>query len=200
MRMTPCWRLVIGIGVMAAICGGARPAPAQSLVEAARLEEARRKAVKAPVPVKTYTNDSLVTIPGETIPTPPGPVPATPKPVTDPSAKPAADAPATGTAAVKPAVDPAKTPEYWRKRVGDIRDQLDRNKVYLDSLQSRINGLWTDFTARDDPAQRNLIFADRQRALNEQERLTKDQQELEKQLAAVEEEARRAGVPPGWLR
>jgi hypothetical protein len=200
MNMTPRWRLVIGIGVVAAICGGARPASAQSLVEAARQEEARRKAVKAPAPVKLYTNDSLARIPGETIPTPPGAVSVSPTPATDPSARPEADAPAAGAAAATPAVDPAKTPEFWRKRVGDIRDQLDRNKVYLDSLQSRINGLWTDFTARDDPAQRSVIFEERQRAINELERLTKDQKELEKKLAAVQEEARRAGVPPGWLR
>jgi hypothetical protein len=36
--------------------------------------------------------------------------------------------------------------------------------------------------------------------LNELERLTKDQQDLDKRITAIEEEARRAGVPPGWLR
>jgi len=199
MRMTWRCRLVIGIGVMAAVCAGARPASGQSLGDLARQEEARRKAIKAPV--KVYTNDSLVRIPGETIPTPPGPVPATPGPATDRPAKPEADAPtAIGTPPAKPEADPATTPAYWRKRIGDVRDQRDRNKVYLDALQSRINGLWADFTARDDPAQRALIAAERQRALNEQDRLTKEQRELEKQMASIEEEARRAGVPPGWLR
>ncbi len=197
----PC-RLVIGISVVGALCAGARPASAQSLADLARQEEARRKAIKAPV--KVYTNDSLVQIPGETIPTPPGPAPALPKPVADPSARSATDAPAAtgatpGTPAT-PAPDPTKTPEYWRKRLGDARDQRDRNKVYLESLQSRINALWTDFTARDDPMQRALIAADRQRALNELDRLTKEQEDLERQLAAIEEEARRAGVPPGWVR
>ncbi|MCX6537347.1 MAG: hypothetical protein NT151_00225 [Acidobacteria bacterium] len=197
--MTWRFRLVIGIGVVAALCAGARPASAQSLGDLARQEEARRKAIKAPV--KLYTNDSLVQIPGETIPTPPGPVPMVPKPAPNQSASLAADAlAATGTTPATPEPDPTKTPEYWRKRIGDARDQRDRNRVYLDALQSRINGLWADFTARDDPAQRALIAADRQRALNELDRLTKEQQELEKQLASIEEEARRAGVPPGWLR
>ena len=192
-------RVVIGIGLMAVLCAGARPASAQSLGDLARQEEARRKAIK--VPVKVYTNDSLVPIPGETIPTPPGPSPVTPKPATDPSAKPGAEAPgAAGTTPATPESDPMKTPEYWRKRIGDARDQRDRNKVYLESLQSRINALWADFTARDDPAQRAVIGADRQRALNELERLTKDQQDLDKRITAIEEEARRAGVPPGWLR
>jgi len=197
--MTWRYRLVIGIGVMAALCVAARPASAQSLADIARQEAARRKAVNAPV--KVYTNDSLVKIPGETIPTPPGTAPVMPGPATDPSAKPAADSPpSSGAVPGTPVSDPMKTPEYWRKRLGDVRDQRDRNKVYLEALQSRINGLWADFTARDDPAQRALIAADRQRAMNELDRLTKEQQELEKQTASIEEEARRAGVPPGWLR
>jgi hypothetical protein len=195
--MTRPYRLVIGIAVVGALCAGAAPASAQSLADIARQEEARRKAIKAPV--KVYTNDNLVLIPGETIPTPPGP--AMPRPSNDPSVTPATDTPAAaGMTPATPVPDPAKTPEYWRQRMGDARDQRDRNKVYLDSLQSRINGLWADFTARDDPAQRAVIAADRQRALNELERLTKEQQALEKQMAAIEEEARRAGVPPGWLR
>jgi hypothetical protein len=199
MTITPRWRFVVGIGVLAAFCGGVRPGSAQSLVEAARQEEARRKAVKGPV--KLYTNDNLVRVPGETIPTPPGPAPVTPNPVDDPSAKPAAGAEAAaGAPAVAPSADVAKTREYWRKRIGDVRDQIDRNKIYLDSLQSRINGLWADFTARDDPAQRAVIAGERQRALNELDRLTKEQQDLQKRAAAIEEEARRAGVPPGWLR
>ena len=197
--MTWRFRLVVGIGVLAILCAGAVPAFAQSLGDIARQEAARRKAIKAPV--KVYTNDSLVPIPGETIPTPPGPAPAAPRPPVEPSPTQAADAQgAAGVAPAPPEADPVKTPEYWKKRVGDVRDQIERNKVYLDAFQSRINGLWADFTARDDPAQRAVLFADRQRALNEQDRLTKEQQGLEKQLVAIEEEARRAGVPPGWLR
>jgi hypothetical protein len=197
--MTWRYRVMVGIGVVAALWAGAQWATAQSLADIARLEEARRKAVKTPV--KQYTNDSLVHIPGEMIPTPPGPASAAPKTAADPSAPPTGDAQAAaGTAPATPAPDPAKTPEYWRKRLGDVRDQRDRNRVYLDALQSRINGLWADFTARDDPAQRAQIGAERQRALNELERLTKEQLDLEKRMTSIEEEARRAGVPPGWLR
>lgn len=202
-RMMSRLSLSLGIVGLAVLCAWPGPASAQSLGDVARLEEARRKAIKAPV--KVYTNDSLVQIPGETIPTPPGPAPVAPNPApaagTDASGKPLPAAPgAAGTTPDSPAVDVTKTPEYWRKRIGDVRDQRDRNKVYLEALQSRVNALWADFTARDDPAQRSLIVAERQRALNEMERLNKEQQELEKQISAIEEEARRAGVPPGWLR
>ena len=32
--------------------------------------------------------------------------------------------------------------------------QLDRDQIYSEAMQSRINALTADFTARDDPAQR----------------------------------------------
>ena len=39
----------------------------------------------------------------------------------------------------------------------DARQALERSQMYLDALQSKINALWADFTARDDPAQRAQI-------------------------------------------
>jgi hypothetical protein len=54
--------------------------------------------------------------------------------------------------------------------------------------------------ARDDPAQRAVIAADRQKALAELERVKQEIGQHTKGIAAVQDEARRAGVPPGWLR
>ena len=68
------------------------------------------------------------------------------------------------------------------------------------ALQSQINGLTADFAARDDPAQRSKVAADRQRALTELDRVKKEIQQHTKALADLQEEARKAGVPPGWLR
>ena len=67
-------------------------------------------------------------------------------------------------------------------------------------MQTRINSLTTDFVNRDDPAQRAVIEPNRQKSIAELARLTKSvagQQEGHRRLL---EEARRAGVPPGWLR
>ena len=79
-------------------------------------------------------------------------------------------------------------------------EQLDRDRLYAEALQSRINALTTDFTARDDPAQRALIGQDRDKAVAELDRLKKVIQDDKDAVTAVEEEARHAGVPPGWLR
>ncbi len=72
--------------------------------------------------------------------------------------------------------------------------------MYADALQSKINALWTDFTARDDPAQRAQLELERKRAIAEQERVKGEIEAQKKAIADLEEEARRAGIPPGWLR
>jgi hypothetical protein len=53
---------------------------------------------------------------------------------------------------------------------------------------------------RDDPAQRAVIADNRQKSLAELDRVKSEIEKNKKAIADIEEEARRAGVPPGWLR
>jgi hypothetical protein len=176
----------------AAFCASVLSVSAQSLGEVARQEAARRKAVKAPVQV--ITNDNLKVVPPVLPPAAPG------EPGAQPAA-PATTAPAEEAAEKPPEPpDPTKDPEYWRKRMADAQQARDRNAFLLEAVQSRINALTTDFYARDDPYQRAQIELQRQKALAELDRMTKAQVEIEKRIADIEEEARRANVPPGWLR
>lgn len=179
---------------------------AQSLADLARREEERRKAIKTPA--KVYTNDDLrrLAAPGTTVtvevpPATPadatGPAQAAPAP--PPAATPAAEAPPAGPPAAA-AASGAKDEKYWRGRIADARLQLDRNKGYAEAMQSRINGLTTDFSARDDFAQRAVIGANRQKALAELDRLNKEATADTKRITDIQEEARRAGVPAGWVR
>jgi hypothetical protein len=48
--------------------------------------------------------------------------------------------------------------------------------------------------------QQRAIEQDRNKALAELERVKKEIDDNQKEVAAVENEARRAGVPAGWLR
>jgi hypothetical protein len=181
--------------VMVAIV--AVPASAQSLAEIAKKEQARRKAIEGAkaAPKKVYTNDDLKP-------------PATPaRPAGDtPAAAPPAGTPAEGSGDQQAAADQAKPPqdekgeEYWRARISQAREELRRNEMFLDALQSRVNALSTDFVNRDDPYQRAQIADDRQKALAEMDRVKQDIETVKKQIADIEEEARQAGVPPGWLR
>ena len=90
--------------------------------------------------------------------------------------------------------------KYWRGRIDAARTALARAQTFADALQSRINALSADFVNRDDPAQRDVIAADRQKALAELDRVKKEIAAAQKAIADIQEEARRAGVPPGWVR
>jgi hypothetical protein len=164
-------------------------AGAQSLTDVAKAEEARRKTVKRPA--KVYTNDDLKPS------TDPAPAPdsaRTAAPSSNGSAAAQAPAPA-------PAPDAAKTSEkYWRDRITQTRDALAHDKVLLDAVQSRINALTTDFVNTADPAQRAVIETNRITALAELDRLNKDAQLQTKAISDIQEEARKASVPAGWLR
>jgi hypothetical protein len=195
--------LVVAVALAAVLTSGA---PAQSLGDVARQEEARRKGTGAG---KTYTNESLKGAP-EPAATPAQPSPSAPsspapagtaKPSATPDAK--TDAAKAGDAPkadAKPAPDAKGDAAAWKKRRESIETALERAKTFAEALQSRINGLTADFSARDDPAQRSLVAADRQKALTEMERVKKEITEHTKALADLQEEARKSGVPPGWLR
>lgn len=161
-----------------------------SLGDVARQEAARRQAVKKPG--KLYTNADL----GREGTATPVSTPATTAPA---APAPAASAPAAAPEAAKPA-DAVNDEKTWRARMAKARDDLQRSQLFLASLQSRINALTTDFTARDDPAQRALLATERQKALAELDRVRRDVDEQTKAIAAIQEEARRAGVPAGWVR
>lgn len=180
----------------AAVIASVLAASAQSLADLARQEAARRKDVKAPV--KVFTNDNLRVVPPSVPPAPPAGASGQPAPSGE--AAPAEATPEKPQEQAQQAPDPNKDPEYWRKRITEARQARDRNAFLMEAVQSRVNALTTDFYARDDPYQREQIGLARQKALAELDRMTTQQAELEKAIADIEEEARRANVPAGWLR
>lgn len=173
------------------------PVRAQTLGAVAREEAARRQTTAAG---KVYTNASL---PADAAP---------PAAAASPAGAPAAPAaqgatPASGAAGSKPAdakgvaqKDDKKGEAYWRDRMKSLRDGKARAESFAEALQSRINALSTDFINRDDPAQRNVIAGDRQKAIDELARVQKEITEFTKSMDDLQTEARRAGVPAGWVR
>ena len=80
------------------------------------------------------------------------------------------------------------------------REALRRAQAFADALQSQINAMAADLVNRDDPYQRAKIADDRQKALAELQRVQSEVEQSKKEIADIEEEARHAGVPPGWIR
>jgi prefoldin subunit 5 len=175
---------------------------AQTLADVARKESERRQTV--PGGSKSYTNTDLKPVPGA--PAADGAGAADPADATKPEP---ANADANADPAKTPAADTTKEPAgdvevkdqaYWSKRMADLKEQLERDQTYLDALQARVDSLTADFVNRDDPAQRGQIASDRQKALAEIDRLKKAIEQGKTAIPELEEEARRAGVPAGWLR
>lgn len=184
---------------IAALCvvllaGGIASLYGQSpLGEVARQEEERRKTIKAES--RVYTNKDLPTVP------PPSQAPGALTAVPDGSN--AAQDATPADAEPEEEEDADATPRdqaYWSGRMTTLRETVARNQTYADALQSRINALTTDFVNRDDPLQRAAIASDRDRAVAELERLRKQLVADEQAISDVQSEARRAGVPAGWLR
>ncbi len=176
-----------------------------ALGDVARQEAERRKAIKEES--RVYTNQDLPAVPSRAVDDAPATDPA---PVTDSAPE------ATDVADVTPVTsddnDPADSASsavndeaprdraYWNARMASLRDTLSRDEVLAEALQSRVNALTTDFVNRDDPLQRAALAADRDRAVAELERLRKQLIVDEEAISDFQTEARRANVPPGWLR
>ena len=190
------------------LIGSTIPLRAQSLAEVARKEEERRKAIATPS--KVITNGDLRPVTAR----PPAAdakaenkepekAPAEKEtPPKDTTKEPATKDAATkdAAAAKEPAKEPVKDKAYWTDRLKSLQEQLARDETYAEALQSRINALTTDFINRDDPAQKRVLEQTRLTAIAELDRLKQHIPEDKKAIADFQEEARRAGIPPGWLR
>ncbi len=187
MRFSILRRIVVAALSFAAGLGvGVKIAQAQTpgLGELAKQEQERRKGQKTPS--KVYTKKDL----------PPGP---------------SAPPPATASSPATTPSDETKQPEkktgeeekdetWWKNRINQVREEQRRNEMFAEALQTRINALSTDFVNRDDPFQRAKIGEDRDKAIAELGRVKADIDKAKKQIEDIEEEARKGGVPPGWLR
>jgi hypothetical protein len=180
------WCLLVALAVFAAGPGALFAQTAPPLADVAKKEQQRRKKVGSPA--KVLTNKDL---PKSAAPAQPAAPPTPPTPVAEGAAEPSEQQ--------KPAGD-EKDEAWWRTRITSAREALRRDEMFLEALQSRVNALSADFVNRDDPYQRARIGEDRQKALAEMDRVKAQIVATKKQIEDIEEEARKAGVPAGWLR
>lgn len=177
----------------AAFTASAQQAPATTgdpVADAARKARAEQKT--APKPKKVFTNDD---IPASAPPAPPAATDAT-KPT---DGKPQADDP-SGKKALDPEDDP-KQEAYWHKRSRTLHTKLSAAEQELDVLQRELS---------KDEVQ---YYPDPQKALQQQynrsdinEKHAKvdakkaEVETLKQQVADLEDDVRKAGGDPGWVR
>lgn len=118
-----------------------------------------------------------------------------------PSGRPSA-APSAAAVPSPPAAGPEGSEAYWRARARDRRDAVSSAERQVAELEARVNAL------RNDLAPTNAMQANREQ--NRQAALGRAIADLEQAQASVirarqalddlEDEARRKGALPGWLR
>ncbi len=189
------WLRPVAAGALAAAlaAGTGLPVRAQSptLGELAQKEQERRKTLKGSG--KVYSNRDLPKPPDAAAP------PAGTLPPATPPAPEKAGAKGVQPEAQKPEGDP-KDEAWWRGRMMQAQEAQRRGEAFAEALQSRINALSADAVNRDDPYQRAKAAEDRQKAVAELGRVTAEIAQAKKEIVSIEEEARQAGVPPGWIR
>jgi transposase len=178
-------RIVSGTIVATLLASGPSWAQTPTLAEVAKREQERRKST--PPATKVLTNSDLPKVVRPAVPA-----------VSADAAK--TEAATEAAAPTQESREPVRDEVWWRARISDPRERLHRDEVLLDALQARVNGLTSDFVGRDDPYQRARIGDDRQKAIVEMERVRTEIAELKKKIDDIEEQARKASVPPGWLR
>ncbi len=174
-----------GVVVLSVTLPIAAPAAAQPpLAEVARAEQARRASISEKS--RVYTNADLT---------------ETRRLTTAAAARPAPDG-VTDEAGGAPAEDAVEERDetWWRERITAARGARQRAELVAAALQNRVDGLWAELTARDDPAARAGLERDRLAAIAELEQTRGELERLDEEIAGIQEEARRAGAPPGWLR
>jgi hypothetical protein len=175
-------KVVVGSVVAGVLVAGIGSAGAQSLADVARTEEARRQQIAAPK--KVYTDADVE------------------KYVTTPGAQAAATTVTSLDANGRPVGEQAAAQGMpsdeagWRARLQNARDGMDRNKLLLSALeqQARTAARRAGTAEGDEPTDDGSSRA------TEIKRLKAEMDTFRATLANAEEDARKAGVPPGWVR
>jgi hypothetical protein len=180
------------------VCAGAAlaqesppPSPPKqdSVAEAARKAKAAKAKGKAQ---KVYTEDDLsglkrgrVSTVGEEL-------------VAPSDTETAADLPKDSLEAA-PGIPPAGRDEaYWRERAGKLRSEIADVDRQIETVKEEIRkGGGAGFDPQSGLGQNVIYYTDRNSRL---QRLEQRRAELQKQMDALLDEARKASVPPGWLR
>jgi len=96
--------------------------------------------------------------------------------------------------------DEKKQPDFWKKQQIELETRIAELKKSIDSEQNELNKLWSDFYIKNIPAEQNAIKMQISQLTNQMEQKKLFLSQSETQLVEFYEKARKAGVPPGWLR
>jgi hypothetical protein len=181
-------KLVVGTVVAGVLVAGVVASSAQSLADVARQEEARRKDIKT-APAKVYTDADVQKYAPVTT--------SAQQAATTVTALDANGAPVGQTAAANglPSDEAG-----WRARMQNARDGLDRDRLLVSALEQQATRAALRSQSGAAPAAGDTATDDVPSRAAELKRLKGEMDSYRETLANAEEDARKAGIPPGWVR
>lgn len=90
--------------------------------------------------------------------------------------------------------------DYWKRQQVQLQERIAELKQNIQDEQLELNKLWSDFYVKNIPAEQNAIKLQIAQVTNQLEQKKLFLRQAETQLEELSENARKAGVPPGWLR
>ena len=177
----------------------------QSLVEAAKKEKERRASLKGKKRI-IATNAEITRSTKRTATSVSGTVSqaSTPSPRTDVARANVDKADAdrisspTGDQAESAALNDEKA---FRQRRAALEEKWNKAREYSDLLATKMNGLWQEFyNLGNDMTYRGKIQADISETYLKLQRSREEEAKAKQDVDTFLEEARRQGIPPGWLR
>ena len=95
------------------------------------------------------------------------------------------------------AAGPKKGEAYWKGRAKQIRDEIESTDKQIKALNEKTQTGKSDGIKIGFETYNSVIYADFESQVKELER---QKEKLQKMMTALEEEARKSGALPGWLR
>ena len=92
---------------------------------------------------------------------------------------------------------PGKGEAYWRGRAKQIRDEIEKVDKQIKALNEKTQAGKGDGIKIGFETYNSVIYADFESQVKE---LEKHKEKLQQAMTALEEEARKGGALPGWLR
>jgi vacuolar-type H+-ATPase subunit I/STV1 len=185
MKIASCTLLVcfLGAGVMPVFANGI------DLVALKKKEEERRKKIAKSKMAVNDTNINSVSVDGKKY----GFVQLeSDEPLDEESAAPSAGKDDKG--------DVTRQPDFWKKQQSELQDRITKLKEDIGREQEDLNKLWSDFYIKNIPAEQDAIKVQISQLTNQVEQKKLFLSQFESQLEDLYEKARKAGIPPGWLR
>jgi hypothetical protein len=147
---------------------------------------------------RQLTPPSKTVVSNMNLPEPPPPMIAGDPTIVSQEPPSSATAGAAGDAS-KPA-DPPKDEKWWRERMAKARQALAKDEAALPAAEAKAASLTTDVVNMDDPARQRQLRQQLLAMLTEVERIKAQVEADRKLIADIQAEARKAGIPPGWIR